>query len=142
MDFKNWQQDTIKGTLSETLTRRTVFDKTWSDKTFNIAKNPKYDGYQTGLASVVYKLFDKKISDSGIENEYISNQESAEKLHKPVIRKFKKREVHPPFVDNTWAADLANMQLKSKFDQRMCIILCVIDIFSNMHGLFLWKIKK
>ena len=142
MDFKNWQQDTIKGTLSETLTRRTVFDKTWSDKAFNVAKNSKYDGYQTGLVSVVYKLFDKKTYDSAIGNEYISIQESTEESHKPVIRKFGKREVQPPFVDNTWAADLANMQLKSKFDQRMCIILYVIDIFSNIHRLFLWKMKN
>ena len=73
----------------------------------------------------------------GIENEYISNQESAEELHEPVIRKLKKREVHSPFVDNTCAADLADMQSISKFDQRMCIILSVIDISSNTHGLFL-----
>ena len=42
------------------LNRRTVADKVLCDKAFNIAKDPKYDGYQRGLASMVYKLFDKK----------------------------------------------------------------------------------
>ena len=42
------------------LTRRTTSDKILHNKGFNIAKNPKYDGYQRGLASMVYKLFDKK----------------------------------------------------------------------------------
>ena len=36
------------------LTRRTASDKIFCDKTFNIAKNPKYNGYQRGLASMVY----------------------------------------------------------------------------------------
>ena len=96
------------------LTIRTDFDKTLHDKAFNIAKNPKYDGCQCGLASMVYKSFDKKTSGSGIQNKNISNQylfdlacvakvsdhmqELAEELHKSVIRIFKKRKV--PFVDN------------------------------------------
>ena len=42
------------------LTRRTAVDKVLRDKAFNIAKDSKYDGYQCGLASVIYKLFDKK----------------------------------------------------------------------------------
>ena len=64
------------------------------DKTFNIAKNQKYEGYQTGLASMVYKFFDKTISGSGIKNENMSDQQLAEELHKPIIRKFKKRKLH------------------------------------------------
>ena len=48
------------------LARRTVSDKVLRNKTFNIAKNPKYDGYQTGLASMVYKSVDEKSSGSGI----------------------------------------------------------------------------
>ena len=63
------------------------------DKAFNIAKNPKYDRYQRGLASMVYKFFDKKTSGGGIKNENISNKELAEDLHKPIIRKFNKRNV-------------------------------------------------
>ena len=48
------------------LKRRTFADKVLRDKAFNIAKNSKYDGYQTGLASMVYKFFDKKSTGSGI----------------------------------------------------------------------------
>ena len=43
-------------------------DKVLKDKAFNIAKNPKYDGYQRGLASMVYKFFDKKSAGGGIVN--------------------------------------------------------------------------
>ena len=67
------------------LNRRTAADKVLPNKAFNIAKNPKYDGHQRGLASVVYNFFDKKTSGSGIKNENISNKELAEELHKPII---------------------------------------------------------
>ena len=49
----------------------------------------------------------KKASRSGIKNENISNKELAEELHKPIIRKLKKRKVHSPFIDNVWGEDLA-----------------------------------
>ena len=55
-------------------------------------KNPKYDGYQRGLAPMVYKFFDKKTSASGIVNE--PNYQLANELRKPIIRKFKKRKVY------------------------------------------------
>ena len=73
------------------LTRRTASDKILHDKAFNIAKNPKYDGYQGGLASMVYKFFDKKTSGSGIKSDNMSDQQIAEELHKPTIRKFNKK---------------------------------------------------
>ena len=82
------------------LARRTVSDKILRDRAFNIATNPKYDGYQRGLASMVYKFFDKQSSDSGIKNENMSDQELADVLHKPSIRKLKKRKVQWPFIDN------------------------------------------
>ena len=47
------------------LKKRTASDNGLRDKSFNIAKNPKYDGYQRGLASMVYKCFDKKAKGSG-----------------------------------------------------------------------------
>ena len=72
------------------LAERIPSDKMLRDKAFNIAKNPKYDRYQRGLASMVYKFFDKKTSGSCIKNENISNKELAEDLHKPIIRKFNK----------------------------------------------------
>ena len=46
------------------LSRRSASDKVSRDKAFNVAKNPKYDGYQTGLASMVYKFFVKKSRES------------------------------------------------------------------------------
>ena len=55
---------------------------------FNIAKDPRYDGYQRGLTSLNYKFFDKQTSGSGIKN--ILNKEFEEQLHKPIIRKLKK----------------------------------------------------
>ena len=72
------------------LNRITFADKVLRDKVFDIAKDPKYDEYHRGLASVVYKFFDKKTSGSGIKNENISNKELAEELHKSIIRKFNK----------------------------------------------------
>ena len=62
------------------------------------------------------KFFDKKNSGSGIKNEIISNKELAEELHKPIIRKFNKRKVQLPFIDNIWGADLVDIQLISKFN--------------------------
>ena len=51
------------------LARRTAYDKVLRDKAFNIAKNPKYDRYQKGIASMVYKFFDKKTASSGKFNK-------------------------------------------------------------------------
>ena len=72
------------------LARRTASDKVLSDKAFNIAKNTKYDGYQRGLASMVYIFFDKKSEGSGVNNEIKQNEELAKELHKPIIKKLKK----------------------------------------------------
>ena len=70
------------------LARRSQSDKVLKDKAFKIANNSKYDSYQRGLASMVYKFFDKKSSGSGIANE--PNYQLANEIHKPIIRKFKK----------------------------------------------------
>ena len=73
------------------LKRRTASDKILRDKAFNIAKNPKYDGYQRGLASMVYKFFDKKSKGSGVNIPLEFNEQLAKELHKPIIRKLKKK---------------------------------------------------
>ena len=74
------------------LKRWTASAKILRGKAFNIAKNPKYDGYQRGLASMVYKYFQKKSTGSGAaNNEIIKNLKLAKELHKPIIKKFKKR---------------------------------------------------
>ena len=64
---------------------------------------------------MVYKFFYKKSSGWAVKNENISNKESAEKLRKPIIRKYKKIKVHSFFIDNIWGTDLAGMQLLSNF---------------------------
>ena len=70
------------------------------DKAFNIAKNPKYDGYRGGLASMIYNFFDKKSTGSGVKTALQFNEQLAKELHKPIIRKFKKRKVYSGFRDN------------------------------------------
>ena len=69
---------------------------------------------------MVSKCFDRKTFCGLVKNENMSNQELAEELHKPVIRKFEKQKVYIPFIDNTWGADLANMQLISEFKKGIC----------------------
>ena len=71
---------------SKDLVKRTQSDKFLRDKAFKIASNPKYDRYPRGLASMVYKFFDKRSSGSGITNEL--DYQLANELHKPVIKKF------------------------------------------------------
>ena len=71
------------------LRKRTQSDKVLKDKAFEIANNPKYDGYQRGLASMVYKIFDKKSKGAGIKNKIKQSQQLANEPHKPIIRKFK-----------------------------------------------------
>ena len=126
---------------SKDLTKRTVADKILKNKAFDIAKDPKYDGYQRGLASIVYNFFDSKVSGSGAklipENEQLANE-----LHKPIIRKFEKRKVYSTFKDNIWGVDLADMQLLSKYNKGIRFLLCVIDIFRKYAWVVPLKDKK
>ena len=69
------------------LKRRTFSDKFLRDKAFNIAKNPNYDGYQRGLAFMVYKFLDKKSTGSGVNMPLEFNKQLAEELDKPIVRK-------------------------------------------------------
>ena len=101
------------------LAKRKAADKVLRDKAFNIAKDPKYDGYHMP-----------------------QNEELAEELHKPIIRKFKKRKVYSTFKNNIWGADLADMQLINKFNKRFRFLLCVIDIFSKYAWVVPLKDKK
>ena len=65
--------------------------------------NPKYDGYERGLASIVYKSFDKisaSLASSGKNSK--SNQQLADELHEPIIKKIKRRKVYSSIKDNIW----------------------------------------
>ena len=106
LDKACFQRDMAYG-KSKDLAKRTESDKVLRDKAFKIVSDPIYDGYQRGLASMVYKFFDKKSSGSGIANE--PNYQLANELHKPIIRKFRKRKAYSSFRDNIWGVDLVNM---------------------------------
>ena len=131
------------------LVGRAASDEVLRDKAFNIAKNPKYDGYQRGLASMVYKFFHEKYKRRGhplssglqIDNNK-NNIQLAEELHKPNIRKFEKRKVYSSFKDNIWGVHLADMQLLSKYNKGYRFLLCVIDIFSKYAWVLPLKDKK
>ena len=123
-------------------------------KAFNIAESPKYDEYQKGLASIFHEFFDKNISGgaatltrsgtlatrnkSAIKNETLHNKELAEQVHNQIIRKFEKRKVHSPFIDNIWGSD----QLISKLNKRFRFLLRVIDIYGKYAWVISLKDKK
>ena len=87
---------------------------------------------------MVYNFFDKNSSGANtsggaIKSKVMSNQELAEKLHKLIIRKFKKRKVYSSFEDNIWDTDLADMQIISKYNKGFQLLLYFMNIFSKMY---------
>ena len=125
---------------------RLISDQKLRNSAYDIASNPKYDGYQRGLASMVYKFFDSKVapldkktmSGRGVKNDKIL----AEELHKPVIKKFNKRKVYSQFKDIIWGVDLADMQSLSKKNKGIKYLLCTIDLFSKYAFAIPLKDKK
>ena len=83
---------------------------------------------------MVYKFFDKKTSGGTVKNEIISNKE--------IIRRFNKRKVHSPFIDNIWDKNLADMQLIIKFNKGSRFLLCIIDIYSKYAWVIPLENKK
>ena len=90
---------------------------------------------------MVYEFFDKKSVGSGIKS-MPQNEQLVEELHKLIIRKFEKRKVYSTFKGNIWDADLADMQLISKFNKGFRFLLCVVDIFSKDAWVVPLKDKK
>ena len=99
--------------------------------------NPKINGYQRGLASMVYKFFDKRTKGYRLNNEIL-----AEKLYKPIIKNFKRRKVYSIFKDNIWGIDLADMSLISQSNHGIKYLLCVIDLFSRYSWVIPLKNRK
>ena len=91
---------------------------------------------------MVYRFFDKKTQVSGANIEIKENEKLVEEIQKPIIRKFLKRKVYSSFKKNIWGADLAVMQLISKFNKGIRFFLCVIDIFSKYAWVIPLKDKK
>ena len=129
LDKACFQHDMAYGDFKD-LAKRTIADKVLRNKAFKIANDQEYDGYQRGLAPMIYKFSDKKTKRSGITNNK-QNTQSANELHKRIIRKFEKRKVYSSFRDNVWGADLADMQLLSNFNKGFRFLLRVIDIYSK-----------
>ena len=94
---------------------------------------------------MVYKYFDKKSRGSGVATNNVIKQNmqlADDVFHKSIIKNFKKRKVYSSFRDNIWGADLADMQLISKFNKGFRFLLCVIDIFSKYVWVVPLKDKK
>ena len=100
---------------SKELTKRIRLDKVLSDKVFKIASDPKCDGYQRGLAAMVYKIFHKKTSDSDVVTSLANKSATkpdcqlANERHEQIIRKFKKQNVYLSLRDIIWGVQLADM---------------------------------
>ena len=114
LDKASFQHDMAYG-KSKDLAKRTQSDKVLRDKAFKIASNPNYDGYQRGLASMLYMFFDKKSSGGAIRP--VPNYQLANELHSQIIRNFKRRKLYSSFRDNIWFVDLADMKSLSKYNK-------------------------
>ena len=100
---------------------------------FKIASDPKYDGYQRGLASMIYKFFDKKSTRISVDAE--PNNQLVNELHKQIIRNFKRQKVYSSFRDKIWGVDLADIESLSKYNKGIKFLLCIIDLFRNKRGI-------
>ena len=107
------------------------------DRAYEIARSRGYYGYQRALASIAYKFFDKKTGSVVSINEQL-----AKELHKPVIKKFKRRKVYARFEGNMLEANLAEIQLLSSKNKNVKYLLCVIDFFTKYAWVKPLKDKK
>ena len=83
---------------------------------------------------------DKSVAGSGLNS--ISNQQLVDELHKPIIKKIKRRKIYKSFKDNIWRTDFADIQLISKYNKTIRFLLCVFDIFSKYAWVVPLKNKK
>ena len=122
---------------SKDMAKGTISDKIRKDRHFQIDMNRNYDGYQRALASMVYKFFDKKTGLRVSVNEHL-----AEELHKPVIKKFKRRKVYARFKGNIWAANVAERESLSSKNKNFKYLLYVINVFTKYAWVKPLKDKK
>ena len=111
---------------SKDLAKRTISDKIFKNRAYEIARDHKYNGYQRVLASMVYRFFGKK-TRSGMN----VNEQLAKELHKPLIKKFQRKKVYARFKDNIWAADLAKMRSLAFRNKNVKYLLCIVDVFTK-----------
>ena len=131
--------DTAYG-KSEDLVKRTQSNKILRDKESKIANDRKFDGYQRGLASMVYKLFE----NNQVELVLLMNQSFNWQMNfiNQLFKKLKNRKVYSSFRHNIWVVDLAGIQSLSKYNERIKYSLCTIDIFSKYAWVITLKDKR
>ena len=116
--------------ISNDLARTTVSDKVFKDRASEISLLPQYDGFQRGLACIVYKYFDKK-TGPGATSKAIANVNEvlAYDSHKAVIKVFKRGQMYLRFKNNFLAADLAEVNSLSSFNHGIKYFLYAIYVF-------------
>ena len=136
LDAACFQHDSAYNKYKDSVNKKQS-DIVLKNKALKIDTNPKVNGYQRGLAAMVYKFFNERTKGSGIENKQL-----AEELYKPIIKNSKRRKVYSSFKDNIWGVDLADMTLVSKFNKGIEYLLCVIDLLSRYVWVIPLKNKK
>ena len=119
------------------------------DKSFKVGSNPNYDGYQKGVAPMVYRFFDKKSNCGGVAAlanksaiRSMPNKQLENEINKPIVRKFKWRRGYSSFKDNIWKVDLADMQLINKYNKESRYLLRATDLFNKYAWVVALKDKK
>ena len=143
LDAACFQHDSAYAKYKDRANRKQS-DVVLKNKALKIATDPRVNGYQRELASMVYKFFNERTKGSGINNKenLLVNSQLAEELLKPIIKNFKRRKVYFSFKDNIWGVELADMQLISKYNKGIRYLLCVIDLFSRYSWVIPLKNKK
>ena len=138
MDAACFQHDSADAEYNDRLNRKQL-DIALKNKALKISIDPRVNGYQRGLASMVHMFFNERTKGSGINlpANSLNNEILAEELHKTIIKNFKRRKVYSSFKDNIWGIDLADMQLISKYNKGIRYLLCVIIYLVDMLALFL-----
>ena len=131
LDASFFQHDSACAKYKDRLNRKQS-DIVLKNKALKIATDPRVNGYQRGLASMVYKFFNERTKGSGInlQANSLNNEVLAEELHKTIIKNLKRRKVFSSFKDNIWGVDLADMQLISKYKKGIRYLLCVIGLYA------------
>ena len=119
---------------NKNLGKRTISKQ---DRACKITRSLNYDGYQRAIASMVYKFFVKKTGSRISVNEQL-----AEELNKPAIKKLKRRKVYARFKGNIWSADLIEMESLPTLNKSVKYLLCVIDVFTKYAWVKPLKGKK
>ena len=88
------------------------------------------DGYRRTLASMIYNFLDQKT-----RSETSLTEQLVEELHKPVIKKFKRRKIYARLKNNIWAVDLAEMRSSSSMNKNVKYLLCVTDVSTKCESL-------